>query len=108
MIASFFSIHSYLLLNGAIAVGYLISRCILSFSKNSLHAQHLKFARYSFCAAIALFFIVPMLLKIFPSVSYSSFQLQPILKNASHSMVNAYIGRHEPIELVASTETLLG
>lgn len=89
MIVSIFNMHSYLLFNGAIAAGYLISRCILesSFYKNNiLQAQRLKFARYSLCVTVSLFFLIPMLLKIFPSISHSSFQLEPLLKSASDSI----------------------
>ncbi len=110
MIASIFSMDAYLLFNGAIAVGYFISRCMLSLScykKNILQAERLKFARYSLCAVICLFFLIPMLLEIFPSVSHSSFQLEPLLKNASDSIFDTrHIIREQMIPIPVAESSL--
>ncbi len=114
MIASIFSMDAYWLFNGAIAVGYLISRGILSLScykKNILQAERLKFARYALCAAVGIFFLIPVLLEIFPSVSHSSFQLEPLLKNASNSIFETpKLIREQmiPVPIVESSVTLHG
>jgi len=97
---SLISLHSYLILNAALAFGYVLSRFTLSlpFLKRSmLYNERLKFARFSFVTVIASFFVVPNILAIIPSAYHSNFQLEPILKNASmpflqqHKMINDQI-----------------
>jgi beta-lactamase regulating signal transducer with metallopeptidase domain len=108
MIASIFSMDAYFLFNGAIAVGYLISQGILSLScynKNILQVARLKFARYSLCAVVGIFFIVPALLEIFPSISHSSFKLEPLLKNTSDSISETSHIIHKQIIPVSVTES---
>lgn len=97
MINSIIGLHSYLVLNGAIAIGFIISRFILYlpfFRQKVLQIQRLKFARYSFFTTIVLFFLMPNILDIIPSTYYTNFQFEPILKNASvdflqhHNIIN--------------------
>jgi beta-lactamase regulating signal transducer with metallopeptidase domain len=97
---SLISLHSYLVLNGAIAIGYIIARLILSLPllrQNILQSQRLKFARYSFFTAVLSFLLVPIILSAIPSSYHSNFQFEPIVKNASahflqhHKMINEQI-----------------
>src|SRR5579872_6170180 len=79
-------LHSYLVLNGAIAIGFIISRVILSLrfvKQKVLQRQRLQFARYSFFTAIAAFFLMPNILSLIPSAYHSNFQLEPILNEVS-------------------------
>lgn len=81
MINSIIGLHSYLVLNGAIAIGYIISRFILYlpfFRQKVFQIQRLKFARYSFFTTIVLFFLMPNILDIIPSTYYTNFQFEPI------------------------------
>ena len=99
MIHSLINLHSYFVLNGAIAIGFIISLFILNlsfFRQKISQAQRLKFTRYSFLITMIVFFIVPKILKIVPSIYHSNFQLEPILKNTPifleyHSIVKEQI-----------------
>lgn len=97
---SIINVHSYFVLNGAIVIGYIIARLILSLpplKQKILQSQRLKFARYSFFTAVLSFFLVPAILSVIPSSYHSNFQFEPILKNASahflqnHKMINEQI-----------------
>ena len=93
---SLISIHSYFVLNGAIALGYSLSRFILSlpsFRQTLLQGQRLTFARYSFLIAIVTFFLMPPLLATIPSTYHSNFQLEPLLKTAS----SAFLQHHRTV-----------
>lgn len=94
------SLHAYLMLNAAIAIGYLLSRFILTlpaFKKSLLQSQRLQFARHAFLFSIISFIFIAYALPFFPSAYHSNFQLEPILKTASvmffdtHPLVNEKI-----------------
>lgn len=102
--SSLISLHSYLVLNAAIAIGYIISRLIMSLPslrQKILQSQRLKFARYSFFTAVLSFFLVPTILSEIPLSYHSNFQFEPILKNASahffqhHKIINEQITQVE-------------
>lgn len=83
---SIISLYSYLILNAAIAIGYVGMRTILSlptFKKNMLQAQRLNFARFSFISIIGIFFIIPIILPMLSIVPHSQFELKPLLTSAS-------------------------
>ena len=91
---SLISLHSYLMLNSAIAIGYIISRSILGLpyaKQRLLQIERLKFARYSFLICIASFFLVANILIAIPSAYHSNFQLEPLLKSASSHFVPQHI-----------------
>lgn len=86
MTHSLINLHSYLVINGAIAIGFMISRSILSlpfFRWRTSQAQKLKFARYSLFTTAISFFMIPNILAMIPSRYHSNFQFEPIIKNAS-------------------------
>lgn len=108
MIDSFISLHSYLVFNGAIAMGFIISRLILSlpfFRQKILQSQRLKFARYSFFTTVVSFFLVPYILAMIPSSYHSNFQLDPILKNASATFLQHHGMINDQITQIGSTQS---
>ncbi len=96
MLSSIFSFHTYLVLNIAIATGYLVSQLVLKFSGPSLlQNQRLKFLKYVFLLTLILFFSLPPFLDSL-NANYSLhqiFQLQPIV----HDATTSFLIKHETI-----------
>src|SRR5579872_5426166 len=93
-------LHAYLVLNGAIATAYIITRIISAlpfFNRKISQVQRLKFGRYSFFTAVVAFFLIPAITATIPFSPHSNFHLEPVLKNASvtylehHPLVNEQI-----------------
>lgn len=85
---SFFNLTSYLLLNASIAIGYVVSRCILNlayFKHNMQQKQRLQYARYSFFIVLGLFVFIPYIVQLIPTQYHANFQLEPLLKSASNN-----------------------
>jgi len=88
-------LNLYLMLNGAIAVGYIISRLILVnsfFINNNTQAQRLKFARFSLIASIALFLCIPKLLSWMPYSYHSTFVFEPVFGQKATGFIPDTIG----------------
>lgn len=105
---SLINMHSYLVLNGAIAIGYIIARLILSLPslrQNISQSHRLKFARYTFFIALLSFFLVPTILSVIPSSYHSNFQFEPILKNASAHFLQHHKVINEQITQIGSSQS---
>lgn len=91
----FFSLHTYWLLNAAIAISYLFAQLFRFMLSNQLsQAQLLKSVRCIFIMTLAILLLIPVVLEWFPSVKSSNFQLQPILKQASFQ----FLQNHETVK----------
>ncbi len=86
MLNQIISLHTYWILNLAIALGYILSRSILNLPFLRMHLlqkQRLKFVKWSLVIAILAFFIVPCIVTYLPISDSGNFQLQPVLMHAS-------------------------
>lgn len=98
---SFINMHSYLLLNAAIAFGFIITKSIakLPYFNHVLPIQRLKYVRYSFLIIIVMAFALPHILTLFNYNQSSTFQLQPMLRSA-YSNIQSYVQVEKPIVYV--------
>ena len=88
---TFITWHGYFMLNAALIIGYVLARIILNlplFKLQFLQSQRLIFARYSFIAAIAAFYIGPVMMQLLPVTKDSNYRLEPIVKMASTSFMH--------------------
>lgn len=79
-------IKTYMMLNGAIAAGYLLSRMVISFPGINQHIQQihqLKFARYCLLITITVFLVMPMLTNLQP-IKHANLEFEPVFHHASH------------------------
>lgn len=100
------SFNSYLMLNGAIAFGYIVARVILGlafFKRKMTQLQRLNFARYTFFVAALSFFIMPIIARFMPLVQHSDFILGPILKNRSIPLLQNHGFVSQPLSQIVST-----
>ena len=84
--SSMIGLYGYCMLNVALVVGYVFTRFSLSlplFKKKLLQNQRLRFARYSFMAALSTLYLGPLLVRVIPNTHNSNFRLDPIVKIAS-------------------------
>jgi membrane-bound lytic murein transglycosylase D len=114
--SSLMNLHAYFMLNGVIAIVYLISRLMLSlpfFKRTLLQQRRLKLARYSFLIALVSFFLVPFILDKLPSNYQSNIPFDPIIKNATidffqqHAMVNEQLSQMSATEVPISINVIL-
>lgn len=102
------SVHSYWLLNAAIAFSYIMGVLILKlpFNKNLSQAQKLIFARKIFTLVIAIFLFSPFVLEKLP-IKYSNYlQFQPVLKHASAHLLSKQIKLKTEISSLTSISYL--
>jgi len=113
---SLITLHSYLIFNSAIAIGYIISRTVLrlfNIKINISQKQHLIYARVCFFIPVVAFLFMPYVLSVFPFSYRSSFQLIPIFKSASasflepHKIINHQINQLQFQYLTLSIHHLL-
>lgn len=71
------------ILNGAIAVSYLLTRSILAVSKSFSQQQRLGFARMAFVSVTVIFFMIPLLAQWCTFNADNYFQLKPFLSQAT-------------------------
>jgi len=92
MLNNFISLHSYWLINIAIAVGYVISRLTLAIpvTKSLLQNQRLQLAKAVFILIISGFMAIPLIVEKLAYNPPGNFQIQPILIHAS----NVFIEKH--------------
>ncbi len=102
MLNSLISLHSYLIVNAAIGIAYVISRISLSLS-GTTQWQRLKFARYSLIFTVIIFLLMPSFLTLVPSQYHSTFQIEPILRSASSGFLSHKSTVDMPIQ-ISSTE----
>lgn len=86
MLNNIFNWHSYIILNIAIILSYLVTRSILSisfFNRITSQQKRLKFAKLSLLITIAIMFSVPWLVTTLNIHTNSTFQLQPLFMHVS-------------------------
>lgn len=91
MLHSLFNFHTYLLLNATLIIAYIIMLLGMNntWMKNHIsQAQRLKFARVSLLISLLAVFIAPCIMGMLPTSYHSQFQLEPILRSASASVLH--------------------
>ncbi len=93
------SLHSYYLLNAAIALSYLITLSVLKtpLLKKLSQFQQLQFMRRILMTTLFLFFITPFIAKKLSLQSSYIFQFQPLLKQASIHFLQHRISLNAPL-----------
>lgn len=77
--------HDYLILNVAIAVGFILAKIMLHFPKIS-HSHKLKFSRGVFITTIGMFFVMPLI----KFSTHSHFQLGPMIRTVSDGFMSPH------------------
>jgi membrane-bound lytic murein transglycosylase D len=108
MLNAFINLHTYLILNTAIAASYLVARSIFRFffKKTMSQIQQLQFVRYAFVIIIVAFCIAPVLTAWIHIPQHSNFILQPILKNKSIVFLQNYKIIDKQVNLIAPEHLL--
>ncbi len=91
MINSIINLHSYLVVNGAIMLSYLLARLIvnLPFIKTYLSQYYkLRLARYCFVITIITFLLSPYL-TIFQPLQHAQLELTPLFHHATHMLASS-------------------
>lgn len=97
------SMHSYWLLNTAIAFSYIVTIFISKpFNKNISQAQQLLFSRKVFTFVIVIFLLTPFVLAKLPLKQHDFFQFQPVLKHASTHLLSKQIKLNTEITALPS------
>lgn len=81
------SIHSYLIINAAIAFAYVTARIMLYMHSHLSQKQRLIYARYCFVLTIAISLGMPLLLNLIPSSYPSTFTFVHTLKTPSSNLL---------------------
>lgn len=100
------NIHSYWMLNGAIALSYIITTLILKLpilNRKLSQLQQLQFARKVFIITSLVFLLSPFVIAKFSLHQNNIFQFQPILKNASASFLQRHATLNSQVEVLQST-----
>lgn len=108
MINSFISLHSYLIVNGALAIGYIIARtllCLPYFQQHMSQRQRLKYARCYFFVVIFTFLLLPDLMAKLPLNYHSNFQLEPILRSASSNFLEQHKSVSDGMNIIRSQQS---
>lgn len=86
MIKDIFSLHTYMIINCAILVSYVLSRALFTIPwlAQSIQQIHkLKFARYCLLSTISIFLLMPFLMNIKP-IANTNIEFKPIFQHASY------------------------
>lgn len=88
---NFWSLHTYWVVNGGLAIGFIVALIIKLpfFNKKLSQSQQLQLARIVFIATPCMFLLIPALIEhVFPNQS-NPFQFHPILKSASDGLLKS-------------------
>lgn len=115
MINNLFSLHTYLMVNIAIAISYILAYLFIRLpfvQKRWPLQQQLRFARFCFLLAIITFLVMPFLVTSL-SIQHSNLEFKPAIHHASmsflrhHESIAAEISSSQPLSLPFSFNTVL-
>lgn len=105
------NLHAYWMLNGAIALSYIIATLILKLpilNRKLSQLQQLQFTRKIFIITLLIFFLAPFVIAKLPLHQNNAFQFQPILKNASADFLQKHTALNAQVEVLQSASSLPG
>lgn len=105
MMSTLLSLHTYLMINIAMALSYPLARVFIAlpFIRKRWSQQHqLAFARFCFVTALIAFLLMPLLASLL-SIQHSDLEFKPIIHHASMS----FLRHHQTIAAeISSAQTL--